>query len=60
MLSMDWIFEGIGTQLLMGVIGLTAAGAGAWLFYKNSVRQKQKAGKNSIQLQSGRDINIER
>lgn len=56
--NLAWIFEGIGTELLIGAIGLLigAAGGGAVGYRigsKNKIKQKQKAGDNSNQIQIG-------
>lgn len=56
--NLAWIFDGIGTELLIGAIGLLvgAAGGGAVGYRigsKNKIKQKQKAGDNSNQIQIG-------
>ena len=54
----EWIFNGIGTQIVGIIIGLIVGGAGGGLIgYKvgsnNKINQKQKAGNNSDQVQIG-------
>ena len=56
---MEWIFDGIGTAIITLIVGLLTGGA---VGYKigintNTVKQKQKAGDNSSQIQIGRDSN---
>ena len=56
---MEWIFDGIGTALIAGAIGLVTGGC---IGYKIGVRsnikqkQKQKAKANSTQIQIGQNI----
>ncbi len=56
---MEWIFEGIGTAIITLIVGLLTGSAIGYKvgIYKNSVKQKQKAGNNSSQIQIGRDYN---
>lgn len=56
---MEWIFDGIGTAIVTLIAGLlTGAGIGYKIgISKNNVKQKQKAGNNSSQIQVGRDYN---
>ncbi len=57
---MDWFFDGIGTELISTLIGiLIGAGAGGTIGYKvgiskNILIQKQKAGNDSKQKQTGK------
>lgn len=58
----EWIFDGIGTEIIVAVIGLLvgAFGGGAVGYkigVKNKIKQKQKAGDNVNQNQIGA-INI--
>lgn len=46
----EWIFSGIGVAILVAIIG--------WIRGKPSGGQSQRSGKNSTNIQSGRDINI--
>jgi hypothetical protein len=50
----QWVFDGIGIAIIGGVI--------AWLRSRkkgdSGIHQSQRSGKNSVNLQSGRDINI--
>ena len=51
---MEWIFEGIGTELLSLAIGAVVGGlTGYKIGVKNKVKQTQKAGNNSTQNQIG-------
>ncbi len=54
----SWIFDGIGTQIVGIIIGLLLGGAGGGVIgyrigSKNKIKQKQKAGNNSNQVQVG-------
>lgn len=55
----EWVFSGIGTSILMLVIGLViGAPAGYYIgvkitIRKNKVKQAQSAGDNSTQIQVG-------
>ena len=53
---MDWIFDGIGTEIIGNIISLIIGGLGGGLVgYKIAIKkvtkQKQKAGNNSEQSQ---------
>ena len=50
----EWIFSGIGTELLIGIIGLFIGGVAGYKIGFNKVtrKQQQTAGKNSIQFQT--------
>ena len=55
---MEWMFDGIGTELISTVIGLLigAFGGGAVGYKigsKNKIKQNQNAGDNSKQIQIG-------
>jgi len=56
---MEWIFDGIGTAIVTLIVGLLTGGAMGYKIgiNKNKVKQKQKAGDNSSQIQIGRDNN---
>ena len=56
---MEWIFDGIGTAIITQILGLLVGGTVGYKIgiNKNFVRQKQKAGNNSSQIQIGRDYN---
>ena len=56
---MEWIFDGIGTAIITLIVGLLTGGAVGYKIgiNKNKVKQKQKAGDNSSQIQIGRDSN---
>ena len=54
---MEWIFEGIGTAIITLIIGLITGGLYKYCVNKNTVKQSQKAGDNSSQIQIGRDNN---
>lgn len=56
--NLEWILDGIGTELIGTVIGLIigAFGGGAVGYKigsKNKIKQKQNAGDNSKQVQIG-------
>lgn len=52
--NINWIFEGIGTELLSLLIGLFTGGfIGYKIGIHNMVKQSQKAGNNSNQTQIG-------
>ena len=56
---MEWIFDGIGTAIVTLIVGFLTGGAVGYKIgiNKNTVKQKQKAGDNSSQIQIGRDHN---
>lgn len=52
MANLEWIFDGIGTELISLIVGILFGGtAGYKIGSKN--KQKQKAGDNSKQMQIG-------
>ena len=58
---MDWVFSGIGTAILSGIAGLIVGGKIGYhigIHKKIIIKQKQKAGDNSSQIQIGntRDV----
>jgi Na+/glutamate symporter len=57
---MEWIFSGIGTAIITFIVGIIAGGTVGYkigINKKTTTKQKQKAGKNSSQIQIGRDYN---
>lgn len=51
---MEWIFDGIGTAIVSGLIGLIiGGGTGYYIGVNNNITQKQKAGDNAQQVQIG-------
>ena len=58
---MEWIFDGVGTAIVAGLIGAASAGSIYAIRHhkKVSIRQRQTARKNSEQMQAGRDIRID-
>jgi hypothetical protein len=52
--SMQWIFSGIGTAFIVFLLGLGATR----VIRRRAVKQRQKAGDNASQIQSGRDTNL--
>ncbi|MFK8283085.1 hypothetical protein [Capnocytophaga cynodegmi] len=52
---MEWIFEGIGTEIVTLIIGFLTGGTVGYKIgiNKNIIKQKQKAGNNSSQIQIG-------
>jgi hypothetical protein len=53
---MHWVFEGIGTALVVFILGLIARPA----IKRRRVSQRQRARDQATQVQSGRDTNIGR
>ena len=57
---MEWVFDGIGTQIIVGVVSLLVGGAaGSGITYRRMSRrlsQRQHAGDNASQMQVGRDF----
>jgi len=52
--NLNWVFEGIGTELLSLIAGLFFGGViGYKIGIHNKVKQTQKAGSNSNQTQIG-------
>jgi hypothetical protein len=53
--NLKWIFDGIGTELISLVVGLLIGGGVGFKIgiNKKSIKQKQKAGDNSTQIQIG-------
>ncbi len=50
---MEWIFDGIGTEIISIIISLFIGGAIGFKIGVNKNNQKQKAGDNSTQFQIG-------
>ena len=56
--NVQWIFDGIGTELISLIIGIVLGGAAGYkIGSKNEIKQKQKAGDNTKQIQIGSVIN---
>ena len=54
MKNLEWIFDGIGTELISLLIGAVFGGtAGYKIGSKNKIKQKQKARDDSKQIQIG-------
>jgi hypothetical protein len=53
---MHWVFEGIGTSLLMLIIGLLGGFVGGWKAKGYQVKQMQTSGHHSQNVQVGRDF----
>lgn len=52
--NINWIFEGIGTEIISLLIGLIFGGVvGYKIGIHNKIKQSQKAGNNSTQTQIG-------
>ena len=52
--SLEWIFDGIGTELISLIIGAVFGGAAGYkIGSKNKIKQNQKAGDSSKQIQIG-------
>ncbi|MCT3723396.1 hypothetical protein CMT75_07745 [Elizabethkingia anophelis] len=57
-LLMEWFFDGLGTSLITLIIGLLGGGVtGYKIGIKKNIKQSQKAGNNSSQIQVGNDYN---
>lgn len=55
---MDWIFSGIGTEIISAIIGLIIGSIGGYkIGVRNKIKQAQKAGDNSNLSQTGSIIN---
>lgn len=54
---MEWLFDGIGTELIAALIGAFVGGGTGYgigvVCTKNKIKQKQKAGDNANQKQIG-------
>lgn len=57
----EWIFSGIGTAVVSGLLGFLFGGGVGFYVGQRSVKQKSKqkqsAGDNAIQVQQGNTIN---
>ena len=55
MSNISWIFDGIGTAIISGIVGLLLGGAAGYKIgvKKTKINQSQKAGNNSSQTQIG-------
>ena len=50
----QWVFDGIGTEIISLVIGLIAGGAAGYkIGVRNRIKQSQKAGDHANQSQVG-------
>lgn len=56
-MDMEWIFDGIGTELISLLISFALGGCAGYgigvVVTKNKIKQKQKAGDNAKQVQVG-------
>jgi hypothetical protein len=55
---MSNLFDGLGTELIIFVLTAAILGFGGYKIVSKR-RISQKAGKNSVQIQSGRDTHIQ-
>jgi hypothetical protein len=53
---LEWAFGGIGASLIVFCLGLVGVKAAQ---RRKKVRQAQRAGDNSSQIQSGRDTKVD-
>lgn len=54
---MEWFFDGIGTAIITGIVGLFVGGCtGYKIGVQTTIRQKQKGRSNSVQIQTGQNI----
>ena len=53
--DISWIFDGIGTAIVTGLLCLLLGGTVGYKIWvkKTKIRQSQRAGKNSSQIQIG-------
>ena len=52
--TVKWIFDGFGTEIISLIFGLITGGfIGYKICLYNQIKQKQKAGNNSTQIQIG-------
>lgn len=57
-MNIDWIFSGIGTEIISAIIGVIIGGVGGYkIGVRNRIKQVQKAGNNSNLSQTGSIIN---
>ena len=55
---MEWIFDGIGTEIISLIVGGCLGGViGYRVGIKSKIKQSQKGGNNSTQTQIGNIIN---
>lgn len=56
-ISVDWLFDGLGTLLVGLLVGGAGGSAVTWriMSKRSRVAQKQRAGDNARQMQVGRD-----
>ncbi len=54
---MDWFFSGLGTGIVTFILGSLVGGTAGYKIAtkKNTIRQNQRAGDDSSQMQVGRD-----
>jgi hypothetical protein len=50
---MEWLFEGLGTAIISLVFGAAGGSLTTWKIMSSRTSQRQKAGQNSVQMQSG-------
>jgi hypothetical protein len=55
-IEMEWIFDGIGTAIISFILGLI----GGWAAKSYRIKQIQKSGNNSTNIQIGRDFKNDR
>ena len=57
-MNIDWIFSGIGTDIISAIIGVIIGGVSGYrVGVRNRIKQVQKAGNNSNLSQTGSIIN---
>ena len=50
---MEWLFEGLGTAIISLVFGAAGGSLTTLKIMSSRTSQRQKAGQNSVQMQSG-------
>jgi hypothetical protein len=56
--NLDNLFDGLGTELIIFFLTAVVLGFGGYKIV-SKWRLSQKAGRNSVQIQSGRDTHIQ-
>lgn len=49
LLAIEWILDGIGTEIVSLLVGLITGSAGGWHLHKSRVRVHQRAGDHATQ-----------
>ena len=49
LLAIEWILDGIGTEIVSLLVGMITGGAGGWHLHKSRIRVHQRAGNHATQ-----------